>query len=129
MATYDYGFGRETKYHAFAMDIDGIHFPSRLEATRYEQLKQLLRAGLIRDLVVHPRYKIAEKTRDPHTGKTIGARFYEGDFEYMDERGRRICEDTKGVQTPMFRLKWDLVRPLYPDVYFIVVTGMEVYGR
>lgn len=129
MAKYNYGFGKEQKYNAFAMDIDGYHFPSRLEATRYEQLKQLLRAGLIRDLVVHPRYKLAEKTRDPHTGKTIGARFYEGDFEYTDEHGRRICEDTKGVETPMFRFKWDLVRPKYPNVHFVVLTSREVYGR
>lgn len=129
MAKYNYGFGKEQKYNAFAMDVDGYHFPSRLEATRYEQLKQLLRAGLIRDLVVHPEYEISPRTRDPHTGKIIGARKYVGDFEYTDEHGRRICEDTKGVETPMFRFKWDLVRPKYPNVHFVVLTSREVYGR
>jgi len=32
-----------------------------------------------------------------------------------------VVEDTKGIETPMFRLKKKLVEALYPDTEIIVV--------
>lgn len=125
---YSTGYGHYRKYKASPEVVDGIKFPSKLEAERYRQLRLLERAGVIFQLRVHPRYIIAEAARDPHTGEKINKRYYEGDFEYMDEYGQLICEDTKGVETDVFSLKWDLVRPLFPNIEFRILKDKEVYG-
>lgn len=47
--------------------IDGIHFPSKLEAARYQQLKLLELAGQITGLELQPRFELIPKQR----GQTV----------------------------------------------------------
>ena len=47
---------------------------------------------------------------------------YKADFKYKNINGNEIIEDTKGMQTPMFRLKKKLVEALYPDVEIMVIS-------
>lgn len=116
-----------TKYHAKKTEVDGIVFDSRLEAERFQQLLLLEKAGEITALVLQPEYQILRGYINPDTGEKTRSRFYVGDFQYIDNRTNQIViEDTKGMETPEFRLKWDLVKSLYPQFQFRKVTREDV---
>lgn len=115
------------KYRNQIVEIDGIRFASKLEARRYQELKLLERAGEIRDLITQPKYVLQERTTDPNTGQSIPRQMYYGDFQYWDAKlGKLVCEDTKGIETQTFRLKWNLVRPRYPHVLFKVLRKGDI---
>lgn len=94
---------RRNKYNAKSAVIDGIRFASKLEASRYRELKLLERAGDIEKLEVHPRFPLF-----------VGAHHictYEADFRYKDvRRGTTHIEDVKGVRTALFILKKKLMK-------------------
>lgn len=92
------------KYRAVRTVVDGRVFDSKREARRYEELKLLERAGLIRDLEIQPKFPLEVNGRRVAT--------YRGDFQYW-EGGEFIVEDCKGVRTPIYRLKAKLMFALY----------------
>lgn len=108
-------------------EVNGIKFQSRLEADRYQQLLLLEKAGEISALVLQPEFQILRGWVNPETGEKIKSRFYVGDFSYVDENtGRLVVEDTKGMETAEFRLKWSLVKSQYPQYDFRKVTREDV---
>lgn len=108
-----------TKYRSKKTCINGITFASKLEAERYTQLRMMARAGVIRDLVLQPEFQIFRGYMDAETGVKIKSRYYVADFQYTDvEAHKVIVEDTKGIETDVFRLKWDYVRSEYPQFEF-----------
>lgn len=116
-----------TKYHAKKTTIGNITFDSKIEATRYQQLRLLEQAGEITALRLQPEFQIFTGYRDAETGEKERSRFYVGDFQYIDNATNRIIvEDTKGMETPEFRLKWAMVKSLYPQYEFRKVTRDEV---
>lgn len=98
-----------SKYHAKQTVVDGIKFPSKKEAARYGELKLRERAGEIRSLRVHsPRYSFK------HNGVIICD--YVPDFVYDElENGawKPVVEDVKGVLTPVYRIKRNLMLAFY----------------
>jgi hypothetical protein len=92
---------RMSKYRAVPTIIDGIRFPSRLQAARYRVLKLLQMAGKISNLRLEVPYNI--KVCNVHVCTYIA------DFVYL-ENGIEIVEDSKGVMTPIFRLKRKLIK-------------------
>lgn len=96
-----------SKYGAKRTEVDGIVFHSLKEATRYQELRLLERAGEISGLELQPRYELTVQ------GARIGR--YIGDFRYLEWRTgsmravlgprRVVVEDVKGMQTPMYRWK------------------------
>ena len=116
-----------TKYNAKKTVVDGITFASRLEADRYVQLRLLEKADEITALVLQPEFQILRGFVNPDTGEKTRSRFYVGDFQYIDNStNKMIVEDTKGMETPEFRLKWDLVKSLYPQYEFRKVKREDV---
>jgi hypothetical protein len=115
-----------TKYHNRRTTIDGITFDSQAEARRYEQLRLLQQAGDISELNVHERIVIVPA--ECIDGKLEHALHYEADFIYVSSDGWRVVEDVKGAQTPLFRLKWRLVRQRWAGlkVRFRVIPAGEV---
>ena len=112
-----------TKYNAKKVTIDGITFASQLEGERYKQLKLLQQAGEIEGLSLQDEFQIARGWINPDTGEKIKSAFYVADFTYFDNREKRwIVEDTKGMETADFRLKWKLVQSQYRDYEFRKVT-------
>lgn len=95
---------RMNKYRAIKTEADGISFHSKREATRYQDLKIMEREGLIGGLILQPKYPLEIN------GIKIGT--YIGDFLYT-ENGQRVVEDTKGVKTPVYKLKRRLMLALY----------------
>lgn len=120
-------YNKMHKYHAQKTVVDGITFDSKLEADRYLQLKLLAMAGEISDLKLQVEYQISQGWKNPETGEKVKSRFYVADFQYVDKEQRKIiAEDTKGVETAEFRLKWDLVRSMYPQIEFRKITRDQV---
>ena len=69
-------------------------FDSKAECIRGEELALMERGGLIEDLRYQVKFVLSE---NPKVSITI-------DFTYLDN-GKRIFEDTKGMETREFRVK------------------------
>ncbi len=96
-------------------------FDSRKEARRYDQLMAMLRAGLIRDLVLQPEFVIASRVYDKAAGRYMGARKYVADFQYIEAAtGATVIEDVKSAATrkdKTYRLKRHLFLERYGKDY------------
>lgn len=107
------------KYHNQPVVVEGRRFDSQAEMRRWNELVLLERAGAIRELRFHPRFRLTE----PFTtagGERVGAITYEADFGYV-EGERTVVEDTKGVWTEVFRIKRKLFLARYVGVELRVV--------
>ena len=112
-----------TKYNARKTTVNGITFASQLEATRFQQLRLLEQADEITGLKLQVELQIFSGYINPDTGEKTKSIMYVADFAYLDiKTHKRIIEDTKGVETPEFRLKWKLVQSMYPEYEFRKVT-------
>lgn len=78
--------------------VDGITFDSMKEATRYSELRLLLRAGEIFDLQRQvPFTLIPKQVRD---GKVVERPVvYKADFVYKEKDGTEVVEDVKSQAT------------------------------
>lgn len=90
------------KYHNRKTTIDGHTFDSVKEASRYQELKLMVRAGVIRHLELQPRFMLQEAFQcDGNSYRKIE---YVGDFAYV-ENGRKVVEDVKGMETDVYKIK------------------------
>ena len=97
-----------SKYGNRKTVVDGITFDSRKEASRYQELRLMERAGEIVGLVRQVRIELVPKT------KLHKARFYVCDFVYFDKaQNKTIYEDVKGYKKglayQLFTLKRDIL--------------------
>lgn len=97
---------KRNKYGAQKTVVDGIVFDSKAEAKRWGELKLLERAGQITKLERQVRYDFEVN------GEKIG--FYKADFRYWDKATQQeVCEDVKGLVTPVFKIKRKLMKALH----------------
>lgn len=110
------------KYGNRKITVDGITFDSRREASRYQELCMLQRAGKITDLELQKRFELipAQYEAFARYGKR-GQRLKDGqrcveksvvyvaDFCYKQD-GKTVVEDTKGVRTTDYVIKRKLMR-------------------
>lgn len=97
-------FNSESKYHNRKVTVDGITFDSVKEASRWQELKMLERAGEITALVRQVKIELIPKT------KLYRACYYIPDFTYFDKRVQKtIYEDVKGMKTKEYLLKRKLL--------------------
>lgn len=105
---------RGHKFQAKSCIVDGIRFPSKLQAQRYGELKLLARAGKIRDLWL--------EVRIPIVVNGMKVCVYVADFRYeellVSKRGemptyRVVVEDAKGVKTAVYQLKKRLMKAVH----------------
>jgi hypothetical protein len=102
------------KYGAVATVVDGIKFPSKMEAHRYQQLRLLVEAKIIDSLSTQVRFDL----------DVLGTKVcsYIADFGYREAAtGLFVYEDVKGARTPVFNLKMKLFKILYPDVNLRII--------
>ncbi len=92
------------KYRNIKTTVNGLVFDSRKEASRYQELRLLQQAGQIHDLRLQVPYAIV--INDVKVCK------YVADFVYI-ENGKQRVEDTKGILTPVYRLKKKLMRAVH----------------
>lgn len=106
-----------SKYRAIKTIVDGIKFDSRKEAKRYQELKLLEKAGVIKDLALQPNFLLQESFEK--NGKNFRAINYIADFCYWDcEKKQYVVEDVKGFKTDVYRLNKKLFKFKY--------TGYEI---
>ena len=106
------------KYGSKSVTIDGHRFPSLLEATRYQELKLLLRAERISNLELQPKFEL--QPAFTKNGERYKAIHYVADFRY-ERDGKVIVEDTKGYKTPEYILKKKIFEYKYPDLHIVEV--------
>lgn len=99
-----------SKYRNKITELDGIKFHSAKEAKRYSELKLLEKAGEISDLKLQVPYQLIEPMRI--NGKHYRAICYYADFVY-NEKGITVCEDVKGMQTDIFKIKLRLMKQVH----------------
>jgi hypothetical protein len=95
-----------SKYGNQPIMVDNVLFDSKREAMRYLELKILQQAGVIEDLKLQHKFEIVPKSSHG------SALYYIADFVYQDN-GRLVVEDSKGVRTPLYKLKKRLVAERY----------------
>jgi hypothetical protein len=88
--------------------IDGVHFSSKREAHRYEELLLCLKSGTIQDLKCQPKFPFP-----------IGFE-YRADFSYTQD-GKTIIEDVKGFETDVFILKEKCFKYFYPELELRII--------
>lgn len=105
---------RPSKYCNIKTVIDDIKFDSRAEAQRYCELKMLLMAKKIKNLVLQPKYELQDGFI--HNGTKIKAINYIADFAYYEVSScKDVVVDVKGVKTKEFNLKYKMFLKKYPD--------------
>lgn len=109
-----------SKYGNKRTTVDGISFDSKLEASRYCELKLLERAGEIHSLQLQPAFELVPAFTK--FGKRYRAVKYVADFAYYDKDGVYTVEDTKGFRTAVYALKRKLFDYRYPTIIFKEVT-------
>lgn len=108
------------KYKAKPIEIDGHRFPSRLEGKRYLELKEMVQNGKIKDLELQPVFLLVPSFKK--NDKTYRKIEYIADFRYYDiEKDKIIIEDTKGVETDVFKIKHKLFEYQYPDLELSII--------
>lgn len=98
-----------TKYHNIKTEVDGILFDSKLEASRYKELKILVKVGEIRSFGLQPEFRFK-----------CGIK-YRADFIVWGLDKIPWVEDSKGVRTKEFSLKLKLWKDEYPDMELRVI--------
>jgi hypothetical protein len=96
-------------------EVDGIVFASGREAHRYQELKLLQRACLIRDLELQPRYPITIAGVEIRYCGSNRHLTYVADFRYFDcKHLKTVIEDVKMQQhrDPVYKIKRALMRAM-----------------
>jgi hypothetical protein len=107
-------FRHKNKYGATKTKIDGVTFDSKAEADYYQQLKLLMRAGEVKDIILQPRYELL-KGFEKH-GKKIRGIEYVADFKVIYADGREEIIDVKGKRTEVYTIKRKWFESKYPEL-------------
>jgi len=117
-----------SKYKAIKCEMDGITFDSKLERNRYAELKMREKIKLIEDLQLQPKFPLVINGKDVvqrsdrfKNGRRVS---YFADFSYVQD-GIKIVEDTKGMDTPVSKLKRAIVEAIYDINITIVKSAKE----
>lgn len=110
-------FYKKTKYSNKKCVFNDIKFDSKLEMERYKELILLSTGGAINELQLQKPFILQDKFK--RNGKGIRAIKYLADFFYFDEKLKKyVCEDTKGFETEVFKIKKKIFLSKYPDIVF-----------
>lgn len=107
------------KYGAKKTTIDGLTFDSKAEASRYQDLKLLERAGVITDLKLQPVFILQPAFTDAEKNRYQAIK-YRADFQYT-EGEQVVIEEVKGFETEAWKLRKRLFLFRYPQYVLRVV--------
>ena len=99
--------------------VEGIKFASKREAKRFGELRQLQRAGIIRDLKLQVPFPLHGKD-GPILTPTGRQMRYKADFQYFDVRlNCMVAEDAKGWATDVSKMKLAIMAAQGVDVVLV----------
>lgn len=107
------------KYHAKKTWMKGRVYDSKKEANRAFELEMLAKYGKIQNLQKQVPFVLQEGYVNKH-GKMVRPITYIADFTYVED-GKLIVEDTKGMETDVFKIKRKMLEYKYPEIEFRVV--------
>ena len=107
------------KYRNKKCSYNDLTFDSKHERDRYCELLTLQKAGKIHDLRCQVPFRLVPEQRGPDALGSRGGRRrgkiiekavdYVADFVYLDEQGKTVVEDAKGVRTKDYIIKRKLM--------------------
>jgi len=106
------------KYSAIATEVDGFKFPSKLEADTYSYLRAIHDAGGMANLRLQHPYPLHGQD-----GSKVCS--YVLDFQVEFSNGDLFAVESKGVMTPVAKLKLKLFSAEY-QVPLLVVTSKNL---
>ena len=95
---------KPSKYRNRPIVVDGVRFDSQAEARRHGELTLMQRAGEISDLARQVPFDL--QVNGHHIARYVADHVYTKD-------GERVVEDTKGVATPVYKIKRSLMAALH----------------
>jgi hypothetical protein len=104
------GIRSGAKYGNRKVTLDGIEFDSQREADKYADLILQQRARMISDLQLQVRFDLIGANGEPLRGENNHILYYLADFTYRDAAGTLVVADSKGMATPVYRLKKAILR-------------------
>ena len=104
---------RRPKYGAERVLVDGILFDSKKEATRYQELRLLERAGEIRLVMRQVPFQLSDTVLGPDGKVASRGERWVADFVIHWADGRLTVEDAKGHRTETFIRKKKRAEALY----------------
>ena len=104
---------RTNKFNAKKTEYNGRYYDSILEANYAEQLDWRIKAGEIKEVI--PQYKISIDIDSVHIAN------YYMDFKVILSDGTIEMHEVKGMETPLWRMKWRLSIALNPDWKFVLI--------
>ncbi len=107
------------KYSNVKVTVDGYKFDSKKELKQYQELKLLLKAGVIKELTLQPEFVLQQSFK--LNGVTHRKISYVADFKYI--QGKEIVVvDVKGFKTDIYRLKKKLFLKKYGEQITFIET-------
>ncbi len=103
-------FYKAHKFNAKKTIVDGIAFPSQLEASVFKKLKEQEALGFISDIKLQASVRLKDKCE--HCGSA--AVTWKVDFRFIDENGKERYAEAKGAETPDFKKRKKLWKTLGP---------------
>jgi len=109
-----------SKYRNIPTVVDGLRFASKAESRRYQELCLLQRAREAneRGVAVYTANSVRWFIRQPSFDLPGGVR-YIADFLVIWDDGHVTCEDVKGVETAVFKIKKKLFEEKYGPLTII----------
>ena len=104
---------KRNKFNAKSTVYNGVRYDSNLEASYAMELDWLKKAGEIKEII--PQYKIDIRINDEHICN------YYMDFKVIMKDGSIEMHEVKGLETPLWRIKWRLAIALHPEWKFILI--------
>lgn len=108
-----------SKYGAIKTIVDGITFASNRESVRYIELRNLKMAGIIKSFTLQPKFLLQEGYKRSD-GKRIRSITYIADFRVEYPDGHIEIEDSKGMETDVFKIKRKLLEAKYDLILKLV---------
>ncbi len=98
------------KYRNKRTRISGEVFDSKREARRWQELRLLEKAGVIKELQRQVKYNLIPEQKDAKRKVIERECAYIADFVYKDaETGQTVVEDAKGIRTRDYVIKRKLM--------------------
>lgn len=107
---------------------NSILFASELECDYYKYLLQEQEKGLIKEIILQPKYLLQEKYIRKCDNKRILAIYYVADFLTIDNFGHEKVIDTKGLAKPDALIKRKMMEYLYGDIDFHWISYSKCDG-
>lgn len=99
---------RPSKYHAKKTEFNGNRYDSKFEAKVAADLEYQKQCGQIKE--------VRRQVDFPLVVNGLKITTYRADFVVITNENKTRIVEAKGMQLPVFRMKWKLLEALHPEI-------------